>query len=546
MAAVLYYNGKIYTMKDETPETVEAVLSADGRILAAGTMDEVRRTAGFDEGAVLKRDLKGAAMMPAFLDPHSHITAVMQIFGYESLTDVTSFDELLERLLAFKERTKLEPGKWLIGIGYDHNFLKEQKHPDKTLLDRVFKENPVMLSHSSGHMGVVSSLALQLMNITAETENPKGGVIGRVEGTKEPNGYLEETAFTGAGSIVPKPDMVQLSKQFSMAERLYLQNGITTIQDGFTGAGEWSMLKYMADKGMIQADVVAYADMKSAKDLLEKYKEYEGQYLNHLRIGGYKIFLDGSPQGRTAWITEPYEEAEDGYCGYPIYKDEEVQQFFEAALKEKRQLLVHCNGDAAADQMITACERARDATGCAPSLIRPVMIHAQLVREDELKRMAALSMTASIFVAHTYYWGDIHMKNLGCDRAMRISPARTAVREHVNVTLHQDSPVIEPNMIETVWCAVNRTSKNGVVMGASEMLTPYEALRAITINTAYQYGEEAIKGSIEAGKNADFVILSDNPMEVPPMLIKNISVLETIKDGKTLYKAAGAADEGID
>lgn len=539
MAAVFYYNGTIITMRGEAPEAAQAVLTADGTILAVGSaeaVEEARKAAGLDKDAVVMRDLKGSFMMPAFMDSHSHITAVMQVFGYENLKDVKNFQELLERLTAFKDRAKIKPGEWIIGIGYDHNFLEEQNHPDKFILDRAFSENPVMLSHTSGHMGVVNSLALEQMNLTAETKNPEGGVIGRVTGSEEPNGYLEETAFTGAGSIVPKPDMEQLVKQFTMAEQLYLQNGITTVQDGFTGAGEWFMLKYMADKGILTTDIVAYVDMKSAGDLLKQNKEYEGQYLDHLRIGGYKIFLDGSPQGRTAWLTKPYEEAEEGYCGYPIYKDEEVEQFFTTALKEKRQLLVHCNGDAAADQMIGACKRAKEKTGIDPSLIRPVMIHAQLVRLDQLKPMADLSVTASFFVAHTYYWGEIHRKNLGNSRAMRISPLRSALATHVNVTLHQDSPVIDPNMLETIWCAVNRISRDETVMGEAERITPYEALQAVTLHTAYQYGEEASKGSIEVGKKADFVILSDDPMKIDPMLIRSIYVLETIKDGKTLYK----------
>lgn len=213
-----------------------------------------------------------------------------------------------------------------------------------------------------------------------------------------------------------------------------------------------------------------------------------------------------------------------------------MEQFFLTALRENRQLLIHCNSDAAADQMPGACERAKEETGIDPSHIRPVMIHAQLVREDQLKRMADLSVMASFFAAHTYYWGDIHLKNLGTDRAMKISPLKTALSEQVKITLHQDSPVIEPNMIETIWCAVKRISKKGVLMGEEERIAPYEALRAVTINTAYQYGEEALKGSIEVGKSADFVILSASPLDINPLLISNIRVLETIKDGKTLYK----------
>lgn len=202
MEAVLYYNGIIIMMRGETAEQVEAVLAADGKIIAAGTteaVNAVRAAEGFNPEAVLMRDLNGTFMMPAFMDSHSHITAVMQVFGYENLNEVKSFDELLTQLESFKKRAKPAPGEWIIGIGYDHNFLIEQSHPDKFLLDRVFEENP------------------------------EGGAIGRVQGTEEPDGYLEETAFTRAGSVMPKPDMKQLVKQFTMTEQLYLKHGITTV-----------------------------------------------------------------------------------------------------------------------------------------------------------------------------------------------------------------------------------------------------------------------------------------------------------------------------
>lgn len=565
MALVLYDNGTIITMRGDEPETVEAVLTEDGTILAAGTASVLAAQAASRGGAsVERRDLKGAVMLPAFIDSHSHITAVTQVFGYESLTDVTGFGELAERLKRFKERARIAPGEWIVGVGYDHNFLKEKRHPDRHFLDGVFKENPVVLSHVSGHMGAVNSMALERMHITAETKNPEGGVIGRMAGSDEPDGYLEETAFTEACTVIPKPTMEQLARQFALAERLYLSKGITTVQDGITRAGEWDILSHMAEHGMIHTDVVAYADMRSDKALIAENPDYAGTYHNHLRIGGYKIFLDGSPQGRTAWMSRPYERgdgadgqtdtqagqtdqacqtgqtglaSEAGYCGYPIYRDEETEQFLETAFAERRQILVHCNGDAAAEQMIDACGRAARTTGCELSDIRPVMIHAQLVWADQLKRMAKLSMTASFFVAHTYYWGDVHLKNFGRGRALKISPVRTALNEHVNVTLHQDSPVIEPDMLETVWCAVNRLSRDGTVMGADETVSPYEALKAVTCNAAWQYGEEREKGTIEAGKRADFVILDRDPLKTAAEAIRDIRVLETIKDGVTLYRA---------
>lgn len=539
METVLYENGTILTMEQDQPETVEAVLTEDGRILAAGSMAEIEKLLEAGNRSALRKNLKGAVMLPAFIDAHSHITAVAQVLGNAGLRGAESFEDIINRLQAFRKQTDKKPGAWIIGVGYDHNFLKEKRHPDKAVLDQYFPDCPVMVSHASGHMGAVNSLALSALGITESTADPKGGVIGRLPGCMEPSGYLEEAAFSRAGSMVPKPDVDQLVKQMAMAQDLYLSRGITTIQDGITRQPEWELLRRMSEGGQLQADVVSYVDFKDNKELLKESPEYTSGYKNHLRIGGCKIFLDGSPQGRTAWMSRPYEGASDGYCGYPIYQDEEVEQYFETALREGRQLLVHCNGDEAARQMIDACAAAAEKTGIDPALIRPVMIHAQLVRRDQLKRMKELSIMVSFFAAHVYYWGDIHLENFGPDRANLISPAKTAIREQVNMTFHQDSPVIEPNMLETVWCAVNRITKEGRELGPEERITPYEALLAITKGAAVQYGEQEEKGSIKAGKCADFVILAEDPLKVDPLKIKDIEILETIKSGQTLYKKEG-------
>ena len=197
--------------------------------------------------------------------------------------------------------------------------------------------------------------------------------------------------------------------------------------------------------------------------------------------------------------------------------------------------MAHCNGDAAAQQFIDAFEKAQ---GCCrvKNQIRPVMIHAQTVRPDQLERMAQLDMMASFFVAHAYYWGDVHRKNFGDERAMAISPARTALEKGVRFTFHQDAPVVPPEMWRTVWCAVNRLSKTGAVIGEGERISTLEAMKALTVNAAYQYFEEESKGTLEEGKLADLMILDRDPLETPPMELKDIQTLATIKEGFLLWK----------
>ena len=278
-----------------------------------------------------------------------------------------------------------------------------------------------------------------------------------------------------------------------------------------------------------------YADLPQAEEIYQAFPQRDGAYDRRLRLGGYKIFLDGSPQSRTAWVRTPYEKTQGDAPEYgtSTMTEEAVEEAVLLAARTGRQLLAHCNGDAAAEQYLSACEKAKRA---GKRLKKPVMIHAQLLGTDQIPRLKALGMIPSFFAAHVYHWGDVHIRNLGLERAGKISPLRSAQKEGLVFTLHQDSPVILPDMLETVWCAAVRKTKAGIVLGAEERISVYEALRAVTWNGAYQYSEETRKGSIAPGKLADFVILDRNPLETEPEALREIQVLETIKEGKTVYR----------
>lgn len=542
MAKTLYFGGEIITMAE--PLYVEAILVDGGRILAVGSVVELERMVGPKDTRI---DLKGGVMMPAFIDAHSHITSFSDTVGLVQLDGTSSMEELQRRIRDFRERRHIPAGQWISGFGYDNNDLPGQKHPDRRLLDVAAPENPVVIANKSGHMGVMNSLALETAGITAATPDPKGGRIGRESDGRTPNGYLEETAFTSLASGMPKAALSQRIENLVDAQDVYFSYGITTAQDGITKGPDWELLQAAAEAKKLKIDVVSYIDQRDDSQLLAEHADYAGGYRNHLRIGGYKIFLDGSPQGRTAWMTEPYRDAEDGYRGYPVYADAEVTAYLTLAFVEGRQILAHCNGDAAAAQFLSCCGKALDGLTAHQrggrtnedilKQVQPVMIHAQLVRRDQLPELAKLHMVASMFVAHVWYWGDIHRKNFGDDRAMYISPARTAMEDGVLVTFHQDTPVLPPDMLQTVWCAVNRITKDGVLLGAEERVTPLQALEAVTINAAKQYHEENEKGSLEKGKQADMVVLDRNPMKVMPMEIRNIKVLRTVKGGEVVYVA---------
>lgn len=423
----------------------------------------------------------------------------------------------------------------VLGYGYDHNFLKERRHPDKMVLDKVSDKIPIFILHISAHLGCANSVALQLAGIDETTNDPKSGKIGRIGESNIPSGYLEEAGINILQQVILPKVVVDYAKNIKKMQDTYLENGVTTVQDGASTESDLNFLIRMSELCALKLDVVAYPLMSvHGTELMEKYGLQYKSYINRFRIGGYKLVLDGSPQGRSAWMSKPYIGRETNYCGYPWLNDKEIENYLQQAVNQKQQVLAHCNGDAACEQFITFYEKVIKKEKCNDSL-RPVMIHCQTVRNDQLDRMARLKMIASVFVGHVWYWGDVHVKNLGLERGNHISPIKDALDREVKVTFHQDTPVTKPNMLHSIWCAVNRVSRGGNIIGNAQAIDVYDALKAVTINAAYQYFEENDKGTIEEGKKADLVILDKSPLEIDKMYIKDIKVLETIKEGKTVY-----------
>lgn len=516
----------------------EAVCVENGRIQAVGTLDDVMQYKTDGDEMV---DLQGKTMLPGFLDAHSHFVGAANAMTQCDLSECGNFSEIVDAMKMFAEKRNLSKDAWIVGCNYDQNFLEEKRHPDRYVLDEISHTNPVLLIHASSHMGVVNSKGLEIQQIDEKTEDCPGGKYGRIAGTRIPDGYMEEKAFLAFQSKLPMTSMEELMQLIGEAQKMYASYGVTTVQDGMVGKPLFELLKYASANGLLKLDVVGYADIMTAADLFEEERAYANRYTGHLKMGGYKIFLDGSPQGRTAWMTKPY-EGEENYCGYPIHTDEELNHYIELALEKKQQLLAHCNGDAAAEQYIGQFEKALSKR-TDKDLHRAVMVHAQLVRKDQLQRMAAIGMIPSFFVAHTYYWGDIHLQNFGEKRGSQISPVKDAIDYGMKYTFHQDTPVIPPDMMRTISSAVNRISRGGRVIGENQKISVLDALKAVTIYAAYQYFEEHEKGSIECGKYADFVVLEKNPLKTPKEELAEIKVWMTIKENEVIYRSGEANHE---
>lgn len=524
----IYCHGQIVTMDEHLPKA-SAVLIEDGKIVAVGDDTTILQ---YQDDTTECIDLMDKTMLPGFIDGHSHFVGLANALSQCDLKSATNFDELIALMKAFIEKNPPKDGQWVFGANYDHNFLKEQQHPTKEVLNQISTTIPIVVVHASSHMGVANDAALKVAGLDDSVENPVGGRYGR-DAQGHLNGYMEENAFIEFQGKAPMVSGERLLELMVEAQKIYAQYGITTIQEGMVSQGLFQLLQFAAAKNLLKQDIVAYIDLNHDRQVLQSHPEYLHQYQNHLKIGGYKVFLDGSPQGRTAWMSQPYEHSDD--CGYPVLSDERLHILIEEALEDRQQVLAHCNGDAAAEQYITQFTKVKEEKQLQ-EVYRPVMIHAQLVRKDQLKRMAEIGMMPSFFIAHTYYWGDIHLANFGKQRGSHISPAKTAQKYHLPMTFHQDSPVLEPDMARTLWCAVNRITKGGVALGDDEKVSIEEALKAVTVYGAYQYFEEAEKGSITVGKRADLVILDQNPLTIPKENLADLKVLETIKDGETIYQ----------
>lgn len=542
-ADIIYQGGDIVTICEARP-LAEALAVVDGKILAVGSEADVMAFKGPETEII---DLGGKTMMPGLIDAHSHVAgAAAKLYGANisapPVGPAASLGDLKEILVKYIKDNNIQPGGWVFGMGYDDTAMKEKRHPDRDFLDEVSSENPIFLAHASGHLVAANSLTLKLAGIDETTEDPEGGVIQRRPGSREPNGVLEETARTLILGAVPMPSLEQAEEKFIDAINYYVSHGVTTAQEGAISLPPIvEIYKKLGSEGRLPIDVVGYPEEEVSDQMLDGWIN-DRAYQNHYRMGGMKMFLDGSIQGYTAYLKRPFhvqpEYAADdpGYRGYPMIETQaETDRQVLKAYQNDWPLLCHTNGDAATDMFLDAVEKSEKAYPGRDR--RTVIIHAQTMRDDQLDLAKKLGMVPSFFPGHVYYWGDRHRDLfLGPERAARVDPLKSALDRGLIFTGHHDCPVTPVNIMTIVWAGANRVTSSGMVLGPEERIPVIEALKMVTINAAYQYFEEDKKGSLEPGKLADLVILSDNPLKIDPMAIKDIIVEETIKEGVSVYR----------
>ncbi|MDT0595414.1 amidohydrolase [Glaciecola petra] len=544
-ADVIYVNANVITLDDKNTQA-EAMAIKDGEIVFIGTNEDMASLKGPDTQI---NDLNGSTLLPGFIDAHGHFLQTGVLAMSANLlpppdNGVDSIDKLIDALKAEENSDITKSVGWILGMGYDDAQLSEQRHPTKEDLDRVSTEIPVLAIHQSSHLGAINSKAIEVLGITNAQEDPDGGKFRR-DADGNINGVVEETAFFYVGTLALSKISEELNLQALQAsEKAFFKSGFTTSQEGRASINEVALLNIASEQNLLDIDVSIFPDPTFFEDenvFIDDVMSQHGQdYKNGIKVGGIKLSLDGSPQVKTAWLTKPYhvplEGQDEDYKGYPQVPDEVLQKWVDMSHENNWQVLAHVNGDAAIDKYIEIIANAKQKF---PQVdVRPVAIHAQTAREDQLDKMAELDIIASLMSVHTFYWGDWHFESvLGPERASRISPAKSALEKGVVVTSHNDAPVTLPNSQMILYSMVNRLSRSKRLLGGDERVSVEQALRAITSSAAYQIYEQDTKGTLEVGKKADMVILDSNPFEIEPEALLDLKVLETIKGGKVVYSA---------
>ncbi len=538
----IYTGGAILTMLEEQPRA-EALALAGGRLLAVGTHDEVLR---HRSPATEMVDLGGRALLPGFYDAHGHVVAVgMQATSANLLAppdgevrDIASLQDELRRWAAASGETVAATGL-ILGFGYDDGQLAEERHPTRDDLDAVSTDLPVYAIHQSGHLGAANSVALALCGLDADSEDPPGGVIRRRAGSREPDGVLEETAhFAALQRLLGGTDARHSITTLRAGINLLARFGYTTAEEGRASPEMIDLLRAAAAEEPFPIDVVAYPDVLIDREFIAR--EVNREYRNGFRVAGAKLTIDGSPQGFTAWRDRPYHRPpahfRAGHAGYPAASADEVFDAVAWAFEHDIQVITHANGEAAIDQLLAAIEEATRRSGGGDR--RSVLIHGQFLRRDQVGPLQRLGIVPSLFPMHTFYWGDWHReRTVGPERADDISPTGWLVERGMRFSTHHDAPVALPDSMRVLDATVTRRTRSGDILGPTHRIDVLTALRAMTIWPAWHHFEEDNKGTLEAGKLADLVILSADPTAVDPETLDSLRVLETIKAGRTVYRA---------
>jgi predicted amidohydrolase YtcJ len=532
---LLVTNANVLTMNgDGAPASAVAIRA--GKIVAVG---HDRDVLAFRQPGTRVIDAGGRTVLPGFIEPHNHMVGYgTALIGVDARTPPNeTIADIVARLR--QAASTLPPHRWILGRGYDDTGVRDMRHPTRRDLDQASTEHPIVIWHNSGHLLVANSKALALAGINATTVDPPGGRIGRFEGTAEPDGVLYEApAQTMVSRLIPPYEAEELTAAFARAQDEFLRQGVTTIHDAHVsrlrGIDILDTYRQMRAGGRLKLRVNMYMQWDFLKEL--DFALAPGSGDERLRVAGCKIVSDGSIQGITAALREPYYCREDEK-GWLIYEQAELDEMVLTLHRRGYQIAIHANGDAAIDSVLTAYERALRAVPKADHRHR--IEHCQVCHPGQLEQIRRLGVIPNFFANHVYYWGDRHRDRfLGPDRVRVLDPVGSAFRAGIRPMLHSDCPVTPVSPLFCVQSAAARVTSSGKVLNDPERIAVQEALSTVTANAARGAFEEHVKGTIEVGKLGDLVILAASPLQEAPHEIGKIPVVATVVGGEVVYEEA--------
>jgi len=531
--ARLYRGGPILTMAGESPEIVEALLERDGRILFVGGEAEARR---FIEDEIQIVDLDGQTLLPGFIDTHVHYGVQAQALSFEVAPPWRFESDLafIDHVAAVAERTP--KGEWIVLYGYDRVLIPPYRNLTRTDLDRATRDHPVLVLYLGLHWASTNSLGLEAAGIDRETPTHiQGGGIYFKDEAGEPTGLMTESAVFGlVDHIESMGDPLDPIARREIAKRMSA-NGITTIADRATGATggpqELALLEMLAHEPDFPLRIVA-TPIYQILGLLDGPTAWDGAY----QATQIKLLIDASLVGGTSATLDPQL---DGTTGNLNYSRAEYRRALLESAAKGFSTATHTMGDRGHRVMLDVFEEIRDEV---LPVGRHSIEHSALVADEDIPRIAALGLSVSQLTPLLHVHGDAMAQLVyGEARARRLFDSARIDAAGINLALHSDAPIFESRPLQYVWVAVNRITTSGRVLGPEARLTPYRALRGITINAARHLSLEHELGSLEVGKRADFVVLDENPLSVDPAKIDQIEVRATIKGGRRYFDIHSAA-----
>lgn len=530
MVDLVLVNGKVWTGVAARP-WAEAVAVRDGKIFAAGKTSELRTLAGAGTKLV---DLGGSLVLPGFIDSHTHFLAGGFALKSIQLRDAKDRADFIARVAA--KARELGPGRWILNGDWDHQQLTPVELPRKDWIDAVTPDNPVCVNRLDGHMILANSLALKLAGVTRDTPVPHGGEIEKDPATGEPTGILKDEAMGLVHAKIPDPTFDEKLEAAGASVRHAAENGVTSVNE-MADASSLEVFQELARRGRLTTRVHVYIPITEVETLarLKLKSPFGGPFLT---LAGLKGFMDGSLGSATAYFFEPYTDdpKTSGLLNGQMFPEGIMEKRILEADRAGLQLAIHAIGDRANSLLLDMCEKAVAANG--PRDRRWRVEHAQHLRLADIVRFGKLGLVASVQPYHVIDDGRWAEQKIGPDRVKTTYPFESLRRAGAVLAFGSDWTVAPLNPVLGIYAAVTRRTLDGKNPGGwvpAEKVSVEEAVRAYTVNGAWAEFAEAAKGSIEAGKLADLVVLDRDIFTVPPEEIGRAKVRMTVLDGRIIY-----------